>query len=292
MRAHQIRFIVLLLVVPLGAYSLFVVYPYVWAIGISLTEWRGLATPPSWIGLANFAAILGDPGFWNALRNNGVYLLFVPVVTVTLALVLAALICQRCTRLTEFYRVVFLFPQVMSIVVVAILWGYAFHPRIGLLNSALEVFGINGPSWLGDPNLAQASLVAVIVWNSVGFHTALFIAAMRAVPETYYEAARLDGAGNWRMFRDITLPLLRDPVRTSLMFMAFEAFDLFAITRIMTGGGPNHATDVLATYVYDQAFSLSRFGYASALAVVMFALMLGFSAVMLLVMRENKVEFA
>lgn len=291
MRPHQIRFVVLLLIVPLGAYSLFVVYPYVWAIGISFTQWRGLAVPPTWVGIDNFGAILGDSGFWNALRNNGVYLLFIPVITVTLALGLAALICQRRTRLTEFYRVVFLFPQVMSIVVVAILWGYVFHPRIGLLNTALEAFGLNGPAWLGDPSLAQASLIAVVVWNSVGFHTALFVAAMRAIPSTYYEAARLDGAGDWQLFRDITLPLLRDPARTSLMFMAFETFDLFAITRIMTGGGPNHATDVLATYVYNQAFSLGRFGYASALAVVMFLIMLGFSALMLLVMRENRVEF-
>lgn len=292
MRPHQIRFVVLLLIVPLGAYSLFVVYPYIWAIGISFTQWRGLAVPPSWVGIDNFEAILADAGFWNALRNNGVYLLFVPAITVTLALSLAALICQRQTRLTEFYRVVFLFPQVMSIVVVAILWGYVFHPRIGLLNSALETFGLDGPAWLGDPDLAMASLVVVIVWNSVGFHTALFVASMRAIPQTYYEAARLDGAGNWRQFRDITMPLLRDPVRTSLMFMAFEAFDLFAITRIMTGGGPNHATDVLSTYVYDQAFALGRFGYASALAVVMFLIMLAFSAVMLMVLRENKVEFA
>jgi N-acetylglucosamine transport system permease protein len=291
MRAHQLRFIIAVLTVPLGAYTLFVVYPYIWAFGISFTEWRGLSAPPTWVGLDNFALILADAGFWNALGNNGIYLALVPVITVSLALALAVLICQRVTRLTEFYRVVFLFPQVMSVVVVAILWGYVFHPRIGLLNTGLDLVGINGPAWLGDPNLARGSLIAVIVWNSVGFHTALFIAAMRAIPETYFEAARLDGAGNWQMFRHITLPLMRDPVRTSLMFMAFEAFDLFAITRIMTGGGPNHTTDVLATYVYDQAFSFSRFGYASALAVVMFLIMLGFSAAMLLLFRESKVEF-
>lgn len=292
MPARQTRFIVAMLTVPLGLYALFVVYPYVWAIGISFTQWRGLAVPPQWVGLDNFVAILWDSNFWNALRNNGVYLLVVPLITVVVALVGAALLTQRTTRLTEFYRVVFLFPHVMSIVVVAILWGFVFHPRIGFLNAALRAVGLEGAAWLGDPRYAQACLVAVVVWSSVGFHTALFVAAMRSIPPSYVEAARIDGAGGFKVFRDITLPLMRDPIRTSLLFVAFEAFDLFAITRIMTGGGPNRSTEVLATYVYDEAFSNGRFGYASALAVVMFLIMFGFSAVTLLVFRESKVEFA
>lgn len=285
------RFIVVMLAFPIGLFTLFVVYPYFWAVGIGFTQWRGLSVPPAWVGLDNFGEVLVSSGFWGALRNNLEYAFLLPLLTVSIALFLATQLAQRTTSLGEFYRVVYLFPQVMSVVMVAMVWSFIYHPRIGLLNSALDTVGLDGRSWLGDRATAQMALIAVIVWNSVGFHTILFIAAIRSIPGEMYEAATLDGANRWQQVRYVTLPLLRDPIRVSAFYMALEAFDLFAITRIMTNGGPNGSTSVLGTYMYTEAFSYGRFGYASAVAVVMFLIMIVVSSVALFAERRTRIEF-
>ena len=269
-------------------YAVFVIFPYARSIYISLTKWRGLTPTPEFIGLENFRELLTDNFFWNAVGNNAVYLIFIPAVTISIALYLAFLLTHGKARFSRFYRITFFFPQVMSLVAIGVLWSFIYHPTIGILNSIAGAFGASGPiAWLGNPDLALPAVGVVVIWQAVGFYMVLFIAGMESIPVSYYEAATIDGASRWDLFWRITLPLLWDTIRTALVFLAIGAIDMFAITQTMTQGGPNRATDVLATYVYDQAFRQSQFGYATAVAVAMFAIAFVLS---LLTMRATQRE--
>jgi N-acetylglucosamine transport system permease protein len=269
-------------------YLVFVIYPYARAIYISLTKWRGLTPNPEFIGLGNFERLLGDNLFWNALGNNAVYLIFIPIITLSISLYLAFLVTHGQARFSRFYRITFFFPQVMSLVAIGVLWSFIYHPTIGILSSIAEALGGGKAiAWLGDPNLALPAVGAVVVWQAIGFYMVLFIAGMESIPVSYYEAATIDGATRWDLFWRVTLPLLWDTIRTATVFLAIAATNMFAITQTMTQGGPNRATDVLATYVYDQAFRQGNFGYATAVAVAMFVIAFALS---LLTMRATQRE--
>jgi N-acetylglucosamine transport system permease protein len=269
-------------------YLVFVIYPYARAIYISLTKWRGLTPNPEFIGLGNFERLLGDNLFWNALGNNAVYLIFIPIITLSISLYLAFLVTHGQARFSRFYRITFFFPQVMSLVAIGVLWSFIYHPTIGILSSIAEALGGGEAiAWLGDPNLALPAVGAVVVWQAIGFYMVLFIAGMESIPVSYYEAATIDGATRWDLFWRVTLPLLWDTIRTATVFLAIAATNMFAITQTMTQGGPNRATDVLATYVYDQAFRQGNFGYATAVAVAMFVIAFALS---LLTMRATQRE--
>jgi N-acetylglucosamine transport system permease protein len=272
-------------------YVVFVLYPYLQAMYISLTRWRGLSRNLTFIGLENFQRMFNDELFWNALRHNAAYLITLPLITISFALFLAFLLTQGIAG-AKFYRVTFFFPQVMSVVAIGVLWSFVYHPTMGVLTSLLRLVGVaNPPVWLGNPDTALGAVGAVVVWQAVGFYMVLFIAGMESIPNTYYEAATIDGATRWHIFWSITLPLLWDTVRTALVFLAIGAIDMFAIVQTMTQGGPSRATDVLATYLYERAFLQSEFGYATAIAVSMFLLVLTLSTVLLRVTQRESLEY-
>lgn len=273
-------------------YLVFVIYPYAQAIYISLTKWRGLTPTPTYIGLENFADLLGDKFFWNALSHNLIYLIFVPAITISIALYLAFLLTHGKARFSRFYRVAFFFPQVMSLVAIGVLWSFIYHPTIGILSSLAGLMGAQDPiAWLGNPDVALGAVGVVVIWQAVGFYIVLFIAGMESIPVSYYEAATIDGADRWDLFWKVTLPLLWDTIRTALVFLAIGAIDMFAITQTMTEGGPNRSTDVLATYVYDRAFLKSNFGYATAVAVAMFVLAFVLSLLTMRATQRESVEY-
>jgi len=276
----------------LALYALFVMFPYGRAIYISLTEWRGLTPNPEFVGLENFQELLSDNLFWNALGNNMVYLIFIPIITLSIALYLAFLVTHGNARFSRFYRITFFFPQVMSLVAIGVLWSFIYHPRFGILSSIAAAFGAGEAiAWLGDPNLALPAVGAVVIWQAVGFYMVLFIAGMESIPISYYEAATIDGATRWDLFWKVTLPLLWDTIRTATVFLAIAATNMFAITQTMTQGGPNRATDVLATLVYDQAFSKGQFGYATAVAVAMFVIAFALSVLTMRATQRESLEY-
>ncbi len=288
-RKRKYHIIVPFLLPALILYAVFVVFPYSKSIYISLTKWRGLTPTPTFVGLENFSKLLSDKLFWNAVSHNILYLIFIPAITISIALYLAFLLTHGKARFRGFYRVTFFFPQVMSLVAIGVLWSFIYHPTIGILNSILSVFGVKDPiAWLGNPDVALAAVGVVMIWQAVGFYMVLFIAGMDSIPVSYYESATIDGATRWDLFWRITLPLLWDTIRTALVFLGIAAIDMFAITQTMTEGGPNRSTDVLSTYVYDQAFLKSKFGYATAVAVAMFVIAFILS---LLTMRATQREF-
>ena len=291
MYRNKYRLIIPFLFPSVLLYVVFVLYPYLRAMYISLTQWSGLTPNPTFIGTGNFARMVGDDLFWNALQHNLIYLVTLPLFTIAIGLFLAFILTQG-VRFGSFYRVTYFFPQVMSVVAIGVLWSFVYHPTLGILTSLLKLFGVqNPPVWLGDPNWALSAVGAVVVWQAVGFYMVLFIAGMESIPDTFYEAARIDGATQWRLFWNITLPLLWDTVRTSMVFLGIGAMDMFTIVQTMTEGGPSRSTDVLATYLYETAFLNSKFGYATAIAVSLFLMVLALSVVLMRVTQRESLEY-
>jgi N-acetylglucosamine transport system permease protein len=288
---NKYRLIIPFLIPSLLLYFTFVIYPYVSAMYISLTRWRGLSQPPQFIGLANFQKMLHDEHFWNALGNNAVYLVVLPTFTILLALFFAFLLTQG-VPLSKFYRISYFFPQLMSVVAIGVLWSFVYHPTIGILNSLLMAIGIsNPPVWLGNPKTVLGAVSGVAIWQAVGFYMILFIAAMEAVPMSIYEAAMIDGANRWKLFTKITVPMIWDTLTTALIFIMIFATNMFAITETMTQGGPSRSSEVLSTFLYNEAFLGSKFGYGTAVAVTLFFIVLAISLVVQRVMRRDSLEY-
>ena len=293
MRRQKYRLIIPFLAPALLLYGTFVLYPYLQAMYIAFTSWRGLRRAPRFVGLENFQKLLQDDHFWNALYHNAIYVVVLPVVTLGFALFLAFMITQK-VRFSNFYRVTFFFPQVMSVVAIGILWSFVYHPSIGILNSFLRLVGIaNPPVWLGNPNTALGAIAAVSIWQAAGFYMVIFMAGMQSIPSSFYEAAALDGATRNNIFFKITLPLLWETTRSALVFIVINAMNMFGITFTMTIGeaGPDLATDVLATLLYREAFTHSRFGYATAIAMAYFVIVMALSFILMRVTRRQTIEF-
>lgn len=296
MHHQKYRVVIPFLAPPVLLYTVFVLWPYGQALYYALTSWRGFSRDRPFVGVENFQRLVDDRIFWNALGNNGLLLVVLPAVTIALALLFAGLIAQggQGVRFGSFYRIVFFFPQVMSAVVLGVLWTFVFHPNVGVLNGVLRLVGLDGwqRPWLGDPNWVLWAIAFVAIWSSVGFFLVLFIAGMQAIPIDLYDAARLDGAGRVRSFWSITLPLLRDHLQVAFVFMAIGALDLFALVQVMAvKGGPSRAADVVARYMYDLAFSQSQFGYATAIGVVLLLLTLLLSVVTIAFTQRDRIEF-
>jgi N-acetylglucosamine transport system permease protein len=299
-------FIVAFLAVPVAIYGLFVVSPYVQAIFISLTDWTGLTASQEFIGFDNYVKLFSDEQFLVALKNNAILLVVVPSVTVLLGLFFASMLNVgrrgrsgiEGVRGSGVYKIVYFFPQVLSVAIVGVLFKYVFAPTEagGILNGFLRAVGLDSIAlpWLGDPDFAFWCVVLVMIWSFVGFYVVLFSAAMQSIPKDIYEAAVLDGANRYTTFRHVTLPLVWDTVQVGWVYLAIQAMDAFALVHIMLGisGGPSRAGDVLGVALYRSAFNDYRFGYASALGVVLLVLTLIVAVLFLRVARRERVELS
>jgi N-acetylglucosamine transport system permease protein len=278
-------------------YGVFVLYPYAQAIYISFTSWRGVSPDKPWVGLDNYKRAWHDERLIEALSRNAQILIVLPLVTITIALTFAALFTQgnNAIKGASFYRVVFFFPQVISAVIVGMLWSYVYNPNIGLLNAGLGALGLDNleRAWLGNPTTILWAIVAVLVWSSVGFYMVIYVASMQSIPTSFYEAATLDGANRWTSFKDITFPLIWETIRTTLIYMGIIALDVFVLVQVMTGGGvgSGRRAEVAALYLYNQAFDRSRWGYASAIGVILLLLTLLLSVVLMRLTRRETYEF-
>jgi N-acetylglucosamine transport system permease protein len=295
MNRGKTGFIASFLALPLLLYTVFVLVPYFSAMIFAFTRWSGLSANIRFNGVNNFIKLYNDEKFWNALSHNGIALVVLPPVIIGLALFFAFLFTQGIS-FARFFRITFFFPQVMSIVVVAVLWSFIYHPTIGLLNGFLSAIGVtslgNFP-WLGDRGTVFGAVLAMVVWQSVGFYMVLFVAGMQGIPSDYYEAAKIDGANSWVMFWNVTVPLLWDVIRTAIIFLAIGAMDLFAQVTVMTNGtgGPSRAADVVPTYLYSTAFSDGQFGYATAMGLVLLILVLVLSIFTLRFTAREALEY-
>ncbi|MEU8093955.1 carbohydrate ABC transporter permease [Micromonospora chalcea] len=302
MRQGRLPLILTFLLPPLALYGIFVLSPYLQAFQISTTDWMGYSAQADPVGMANFRTLLNDGYVWNALKNNAILLAVVPVVTIGLGLFFASMLTMggrrgragvTGVRGTSVYRLVYFFPQVLSVVVIALLWKEIYSPTSGLLNGALRAVGLATPAWLGDPRFAFWCVLAVMVWSNVGFYVVLFGAAMQAIPRDIYEAVLLDGASRTTMLRKITIPLLWDTIQVAWIYLAIAALDGFILVQLMTNGGPNFSSDVIGLRMYDTSFgSENKFGYASAIGVAMFFLTLSVAVLALRTARRDRIEYS
>jgi len=301
MRHGRRLFVLTFLVPPLALYAVFVISPYLQAFQISLTNWRGLSPTYDYVGPQNFGRLLQDHYVWNALKNNAIILVALPMLTIVLALFFASMLSVGGrrgkagvggVRGAAFYRVVYFFPQVLSVAIIGVLWKEVYAPNSGILNGFLRAIGLGALAkpWLGDPDLAFWCVLAVMVWSNVGFYVVLFNAAMQSIPKEIYEAALLDGAERGQTLRRITVPLLWDTIQVAWVYLAILAIDGFAIVQIMTLGGPGNSSDVIGLRLYDTALGEFKFGYASAIGVAMFFLTLSVAFVALRVTRRDRIE--
>lgn len=248
---------------------LFQFYPILVSIYASMTNWTGL-NDPSFIGADNYTRLLtADKFFTITLRNTIYYTLGSIPLSISLALVLA-LLCNRSMRMVYWYRTAFFAPNVTSTVAISLVWFWLYAPDVGLFNWVLSLFGIQGPSWLSSLTWAMPSVILVGVWQSVGYPMLILLAGLQGVPESLYEAAKLDGAGAFARFRFVTLPLLTPSIFFLLITQFIGSFQVFGLIYVMTQGGPANATNVYIYYLYQNAFAFGRLGYASAMAWVLF----------------------
>ncbi|MFI7614165.1 sugar ABC transporter permease [Nonomuraea terrae] len=293
-------FITSFLAAPVILYLVYVISPNVQAFYIAMTDWRGVSATPAFIGLENFERLLGDNVFWKAVSHNAALLVLLPVITIVIALFFAFLLNVggrqgvSGIRGSTFYRVVFFFPQVLAVTIVAVLFQQVLRPDAsGMLNGPLMALGINPIGFLSDSGLAFWSVLGVLVWQAVGFYVVLFSAGLASIPKEMFEAAQIDGAGRVSMFFRVTLPLLWDTVQVAWVYLGILAMDVFAIVWVMTvqQGGPDWSTTVMAAEIYRNAFGYFRFGYASALGVVMFLFTVGFAILSLRLSRRERIEY-
>ncbi|MFI6600626.1 carbohydrate ABC transporter permease [Nonomuraea sp. NPDC050536] len=300
MRHGRMRFAVGFLTLPVLLYVVYVISPYAQAFQISMTNWRGVDARPEFVGLENFQRLLDDPIFWKAISHNAILLICLPVITLVLALLFAYLLNAggdrpgRGIRGSGFYRVVFFFPQVLSVTIIAVMFQSVLRPdRSGVINGLLMQVGLEPVGFLTNPALALWSILGVLVWQAVGFYVVLFSAGMAAIPKELNEAAQIDGAGKATTFFHVTLPLLRHTVQVGWVYLGVAAFDAFSIVFVLSAehGGPDYSTTVLANEVYRNAFGYAKFGYASAIGVALFFCTLTFAALTLRLTRRDRLEY-
>jgi N-acetylglucosamine transport system permease protein len=299
MRHGKYPFIIGFLVVPVALYGVFVVAAYVQTFKLAFYSWSGLGAA-EFSGFDNFRQLWGDTQFWGSLRHNIIILILLPIITIFVALVIAFLLnvgggfrggVIRGVWGSKLYRVIFFFPQLLALAIVAVIFGRVFAPdQSGLLNGLLPT-GAN-QLWLADKRLALYCILGVLIWQSIGFYVVLFSAAMGSIPSEIYEAAALDGATRVTLFFRLTIPLLWNTVQVAWVYLGIAAFDVFPLVNIMSvdRGGPDGATSVLSLMIYRNTFELSKVGYASALGVVLFILTLTFAALTLRVTRRETIE--
>ena len=300
MRHGRWRFLAGALIPALVLHVIFVLSPYAQAFYLSLTDWTGVAGEAHFVGADNYKRLAEDSLFLDALRNNALLLVVVPLVTVAIGLFLASMLHlggrggRRAIPGAGAYQIIYFFPQLLSLVVVAVLWSFVYNPNTGLLNGALRAVGLDGlaASWLASPSFALPVVMAVLIWSSVGFYVVLFSAAIDGIPHELFEAAVLDGAGAWATFRRVTLPLVRDSVQVAFVYLGIVALDAFAVVQVMTvgPGGPDGATEVIGLSLYRNAFQYGKFGYASAMGVTLFFATLTLAVLALRGGRKSSVE--
>lgn len=265
-------------------FAIFTVGPVIAAAVISLLDWN-LFSPPTFVWFENFGRLTGDPTFWASLRNTAIFT-FTSVPLSILVSLLLALLLNRGVRWITGFRSLLLLPYATITVAVSFVWMWLYIPTDGLVNRVLGLVGIDGPAWLVSDVWAMPALVFMSVWKSFGFAMVILLAGMQGIPETLYEAARVDGASAWQRFRSITLPMLSPAMFFVVVTSIIGSFQVFDQALIMTNGGPGTSTTTLVMYIYRTGFENYNQGYAAAQSLVLFAFIALITAAQFLTQRR------
>ena len=255
--------------------TIFIAYPLIENIRLSLFDWSAIDPVKKFVGLKNYVELFGDPIFWKSILNNFYYLIVSTIVQVIFGLVLAVIVESRI-QFAKTFRAIFIIPLVISLVAVGLLWTFIYNPIYGPLNQLLSAVGLGGwaHGWLGETKTAIWAVIAVSCWQYSSFCMLLFVAGLQALPDDVYESAKIDGANGWQSFCHITVPLLREVIIVTCIITMIGSFKVFDIVYVMTGGGPSHASEVATTYMYLMGFSNDRMGYASSIATTLIGITL------------------
>ncbi|MBW6466191.1 MAG: sugar ABC transporter permease [Brevefilum sp.] len=281
----------LFLAIPIIIYLVWVIGPMFYTFYLSLTNWDGLSSP-QFIGFRNYERLFTDRVFFLSLTNNMKWLASFVTVPVVLGLALA-MILNRAVPGEKFFKMSFYMPMVLAMVVSGLIWGWLYHPRGGLINSVLVGLGIveKGPGWLSDRDLALWSIIIVAIWRQVGYVMVLYLAGLKSINPEYLEAAKIDGANDWQVFRKVLLPLLMPVSVIVLVISVIDSLRAFDLVSVMTRGGPANSSSVLANYMYIQAFNNYRMGYAASIAVILFLISLVFIFIYLWRVMQDELEY-
>jgi multiple sugar transport system permease protein len=274
----------------LVVFGLFRLYPSVQTLVYSFFNINLIAKTQSWVGLKNFVALLSDDTFLKSIKNTLTFALYIVVLSTSLGLVLASLFTSKL-RGTAIFKAVYFAPFITSTVAAAVVWTFLYNPRFGLFNSILELFHLGSRSWISSSKDALMSVIIFSVWKTVGYNMVIFVAGLKNIPDSYYEAGIIDGAGPLRRFFSISLPLVAPTAIFVVMYNTILALKVFDQVFVLTAGGPADATTVVVLQVYKQAFENYRFGYAASMAFVLFVIIIAITIIQYRLSRRWEVSY-
>jgi multiple sugar transport system permease protein len=267
--------------------AVFVVFPIFFSLFLSFHEWAILTPEKPFVGLANFQRMFTSPEFWVSLRNTLVYTAGVVPIGAAASLGLALLL-DRAVVGSGFFRTAFFLPVITSIIAIAVVWLWVYDDNNGLFNAVLRVVGLPPVRWLTSTKTALLSLIIMTVWKNAGYHMVIFLAGLQGIPESLHEAAIIDGATPVQRFRHITWPLLVPTTIFVLITNTIFTFQVFGPIYVMTGGGPVRSTSVIVYYLYQRAFEFQEMGYASAVAWIIFLILIAMTVFQLRISRRRE----
>ncbi len=271
-------------------YAVFFIYPFLRTIFLSMTDWNGVL-PPNFTGFENYTRLFNDPQMWNSLRNNVIWVVFGTAAPIVIGLFLSVVLWTGAKG-SLFFRTIYFLPVVISPVVIGVIWNWIFNPLFGVLNKGLKMMGLGhlAKGWLGEPSTALYAVLITAIWSYIGFCVVVLYSGLQKVDTQLVDAAKIDGANAWTRFRHVIIPQISSVLTMVLVYTIIGGFNVFDLVWIMTRGGPNNASEVIATYTYQKAFTgESEVGYGSALSIVMTIVAL-FSAMITLRIRGQQEE--
>ena len=270
-------------------YAVLYVVPGIIGIGYSFTDWSAFSDKLHFVKFENFKRIFSPEENYTKYLGNTILFTFVTTIAKNLLGLLLAVLLTKRVKLLNFHRAVMYIPAVLSALIAGMIFKSILNPKIGLMNTFLALFGVEGPQWLTDPDIAFWSVMGVDVWKGTGYIMTIFIAGIMSISPTYYEAASIDGAGSWQQFRSITLPMLMPTITVTTVLNVIYGLKVFDTVYALTNGGPGYATEVLYTSVYKE-FGDGRYAVGTALSSVMFVFMVFIGYFLIRMMTKNEVE--
>ncbi|WP_417039559.1 carbohydrate ABC transporter permease [Clostridium porci] len=275
-------------------FIVFMIIPTIDIFRMSLFKWGGYTADKKFVGLDNFKMLFQSDRFYQAFQNSILLIVMVTIITFALSLIFAYILSRERLKGQTFFRVIFYIPNILSVVVISAIFSAIYDPNQGLLNSFLNLFrGANNPVlWLGDQKIVIYSIVIAMVWQAIGYYMVMYMASMANVPESLYESASLEGAGKITQFFTITIPLIWSNIRTTLTFFVISTINMsFLLVKAMTNGGPDGASNVFLSYMYQEAYTNSSYGYGMAIGVMVFLFSFALAGILNVATKRPDIEF-
>jgi raffinose/stachyose/melibiose transport system permease protein len=279
---------ILFILPALAFYIIFLVIPIIKTMQFSFYRWDGASPVMQFVGLDNFNRLLHDGLFWKSLAHNLLWIVSTIVMPVFLGLILAVLLSSQGIRGRLLFRVAYFMPAIVSLVAVGIIWNWIYHPNFGVINESMRALGLGewAQAWLGDERTVLPALIIAGSWTYYGFCMVIFMAAIQGIDKSYYEVAKIEGANRIQTFFLITIPLLKNTITLLALNSLIGSFKVFDIIYLMTKGGPYHSSEVIATYMFTQAFQMNDVGYGAAISLSL-AVIIAFCSIMYIRFAER-----